>query len=242
MGVPVGITLVAALAAWWLSRRRYRIPEDTVHRTLPAWLLPVLAAVGALVAAPFYLGQPPVVIITYGAALVWGLVLAFIDLDVRRLPDWLTLPAYPVAACCSPCARPPPATEPCSGRPPAPGSPWSCSCWPRCCRRGPGLGLGDVKLAGTLGGLLGWWGWWTALYGLLTGFILGGLVAAVLLVSRAGRPQVAPVLRPGTDRRRLHLGRAAAALTRPAEGPERLGPGTQPGLDDLILDPQVCLG
>ena len=37
-------------------------------------------------------------IITYGAALVWGLVLAFIDLDVRRLPDWLTLPAYPVAA------------------------------------------------------------------------------------------------------------------------------------------------
>ena len=55
---PIGITLVAALAAWWLSRRRYRIPEDTVHRTLPAWLLPVLAAVGALVAAPFYLGQP----------------------------------------------------------------------------------------------------------------------------------------------------------------------------------------
>ena len=41
-----------------------------------------------------------------------------------------------------------------------------------------------MKLAGTLGGLLGWWGWWTALYGLLTGFILGGLVAAVLLVSR----------------------------------------------------------
>ena len=95
---PIGITLVAALAAWWLSRRRYRIPEDTVHRTLPAWLLPVLAAVGAIVAAPFYLGRPPVVIITYGAALVWGLVLAFIDLDVRRLPDWLTLPAYPVTA------------------------------------------------------------------------------------------------------------------------------------------------
>ena len=27
-------------------------------------------------------------------------------------------------------------------------------------------------------------GWWNALYGLLTGFILGGLVAALLLLTR----------------------------------------------------------
>ncbi|HZA74105.1 MAG TPA: prepilin peptidase, partial [Propionibacteriaceae bacterium] len=136
------------------------------------------------------LGRPPVVIITYGAALVWGLVLTFIDLDVRRLPDSLTLPAYPVAALllalCS-----------------AVTGDWA-ALWRAAACAGlavlafflaallspgaEGLGLGDVKLAGTLGGLLGWLGWWPALYGLLTGFILGGLVAAVLLVSRrAGR-------------------------------------------------------
>jgi leader peptidase (prepilin peptidase) / N-methyltransferase len=183
---PVGITVVAALLAWWLGRRRYRIDEDTIHRTLPAWLLPVLAAVGALVAAPFYLGRPPVVILTYAAALLWGLVLAFIDFDVRRLPDFLTLPAYPVAAVL---------LALCSV---ATGD-WSALYRAAACAGvavvvffiaalvspgAEGLGLGDVKLAGTLGALLGWWGWAPALYGLLSGFILGGLAAAVLLVAR----------------------------------------------------------
>ena len=174
----------------------------------------MLAAVGSVVAAPFYLGRPPVVIMTYAAALVWGLVLAFIDLDVRRLPDWLTLPALPVAAVL---------LTACS----AVTGDWAALVRAAACAGiailvfllaallspgAEGLGLGDVKLAGTLGGLLGWSGWWTALYGLLTGFILGGLVAAVLLVTPAGRSQVAPVVRAGDDRRRLHLGRAAADL------------------------------
>jgi leader peptidase (prepilin peptidase)/N-methyltransferase len=47
-----------------------------------------------------------------------------------------------------------------------------------------GLGLGDVKLAGVLGALLGWLSWQAALLGLLSGFILGGLVALILLMSR----------------------------------------------------------
>ena len=40
----------------------YRRADDTVHVTLPAWLLPVLAAAATAVAAPFYVDRPAVVV------------------------------------------------------------------------------------------------------------------------------------------------------------------------------------
>ena len=46
-----------------------------------------------------------------------------------------------------------------------------------------GLGLGDVKLAGVLGGFLGWFGWSEVLFGILAAFVLGALVSLVLLAS-----------------------------------------------------------
>src|SRR5699024_246314 len=51
-----------------------------------------------------------------------------------------------------------------------------------------GLGMGDVKLAALLGLLLGWFGWYYVLLGVLAAFLLGGLVAAgLILTRRAGR-------------------------------------------------------
>ena len=56
-----------------------------------------------------------------------------------------------------------------------------------------GMSLGDVKLAASLGTLLAWFSWRLLLAGGFAGFLLGGVFAAALLVSRrAGRKHPIP--------------------------------------------------
>ena len=55
------------------------------------------------------------------------------------------------------------------------------------------LGLGDVKLAGVLGLVLGWQGWGVVVVGAFLGFLLGGLTGAgLMLAGRAGRRSSIP--------------------------------------------------
>ncbi|SDR71794.1 Prepilin signal peptidase PulO (type II secretory pathway) [Friedmanniella luteola] len=209
---PALAGLLGALAGLWLRGRGYRRPDDEQHLVVRPWSVPVLAVLGAVAAGPFLADQPAVVLGTLVLALVWAVVLAVVDLEVRRLPDRLVLPAYPVAAllltACSVVTGEPLAllrALTCAGAGVlgfllvallSPG--------------GQGLGLGDVKLAGVLGGLLGWWGWSDALLGLLGGFVLGGLGALVLLVARRVDRRGAIALGPA-----LLLGAYLALLSAP---------------------------
>jgi leader peptidase (prepilin peptidase) / N-methyltransferase len=122
-----------------------------------------------------------------------SVALSAIDLDVKRLPNAIVLPSYPVAALLLLV----PAIA--DGR------------WDGYARallgmavlfalylllallHPAGMGFGDVKLAGVLGLYLGWLGWSQLLAGAFLGFLLGGLVGgALMMLRRATRKSAIP--------------------------------------------------
>ena len=169
-----------------LSGGGYRIESDEAG-VLPRlwwWPAPALALLWAVVgwrigdlagwaALPAYL---------LFAWLALGLV--WIDADVHRLPHGLVLPAYPALLTLVVVAT-------------AGLGQWSALWRALACLAAlwvlyfvmhlisPGsLGFGDVKLSGLIGLLMGWLGIAPALVAVMAGFLVGGLIALVMLVGQ----------------------------------------------------------
>ncbi|MEU0846049.1 A24 family peptidase [Streptomyces sp. NPDC005962] len=117
-----------------------------------------------------------------------AVLLAGVDRAVNRLPDVLTLPMAAAASALLGAAA---------------LLPHSTGSWPRALLGGVvlggaylvlflisprGMGLGDAKLALTLGVALGWYGWPVLFWGGFAGVLLGSLYAMALVLARkAGR-------------------------------------------------------
>jgi leader peptidase (prepilin peptidase) / N-methyltransferase len=122
-----------------------------------------------------------------------GIALSLIDLETKRLPNRLVLPAYPVLAVLL-----------------AAAAGWQGDWWAfvRALIGGAalyafffavvfiypaGMGFGDVKLAGLIGGVLGYLSWATLIIGAFAGFLLGAVIGVALIAAgRAGRKTAVP--------------------------------------------------
>lgn len=113
-----------------------------------------------------------------------GIPLAVIDLREHRLPNWLTLPAYPVAGALLGLASIADNDSERAWRALA-GMVILIAFYDLLNRINPaGLGYGDVKFSGVLGLYLGWAGWDALVVGTLAAFTAGGLVGLGLLITR----------------------------------------------------------
>lgn len=154
--------------------------------------LAFVGVVALFLAGPLAWASVPVITAYLYLASI-SIALAMIDLDTRRLPNAIVLPAYVVLAVLF--------TAACLL-----GSPWEALLRAaiggaalyafyfllRVIRPG-GMGGGDVKLAGVLGAAMGWLGWGSLIVGAFAAFILGGVVGVILmLMRRATRKSAIP--------------------------------------------------
>lgn len=166
-----------AVARWHVVRCRAcgrRLGPPAVFELATATVL-------ALVCGTFA-GQPG--LLAFALLGVLGVALSAIDIAVNRLPDRLTLPAYPAMIALLGAAAVIGHDGGALLRALLGGAALAVGYLLLALLRPGQLGGGDVKLAGLIGLGLGWLGWPTVLAGAALGFVLSAIVSLALLAAR----------------------------------------------------------
>jgi leader peptidase (prepilin peptidase)/N-methyltransferase len=191
-GLAVGVPLARSAARWEPSAAPALVPAGgapapepaarsvalRVPRPVPELATGLLFALtalrfGASWALPAYLAL--------AAAGVW---LAVVDLRTRRLPDRVVLPALGAGVLLLAVAALAGHDLPALGRAAAGAALAFAGHLVLALVAPAGLGMGDVKLAAVLGLHLAWLGWAALVDGVLAGFVVQAVLAAVLLATR----------------------------------------------------------
>lgn len=195
--------LLGATGGWFMPRAIASLPErhpddETTYASiasaprLAAGLALVAGCVGAVLGWA-RAGEPDLAAFVVLAVLGTGM--GYVDLRRHLLPDRFTLPAVASGAVLLGAAALTTYADPTTSYWRA----WACAgalmlgylllalVYPA------GLGLGDVKLAASLGLYLGWLGWSYPVVGTVAAFLVGGVVSIVLLLAgRATRRTAVP--------------------------------------------------
>lgn len=147
---------------------------------IAVWQLPALLAAPS----PEATGAGALVLLAllYFAAI--SIALAAIDLDTHRLPNIIVLPAYGVLAALLGGAAIATGDVESAARAAAGAGILFGGYLVLALISPRGMGMGDVKLAGVIGLVLGWFGWAALAVGTLAAFLLGGLVGIALILTR----------------------------------------------------------
>ncbi len=177
------------VAGWLLLKGKCRDCAEPISARYP---LVELGTGGLFAVMALRFGLDPVLPVYLYLAAV-GLALALIDIDVKRLPDVLTLPSYPVVGVLLGVAALAGSDSGDFVRALFGGAAMFAFYFALCFAYPAGMGFGDVKLSGVLGLATAWVGWGAWAVGLFGGFLFGGLWGiALILAKRGGRKSKVP--------------------------------------------------